>query len=236
LDSLKHVVDSLDLHGDMAVASRNTAFDAPLLARYDSANTGRSFYSYLALRGFNIPAGTRVDTCMPDTSGSGIDSMGIKFIVCFVKIGLTAPSALGTCPLGYFVGFAPTDLAPPSQMSQRQVNAFQDSNLIIVTNTPAIERLALAGTPEKLSIKVSPNPARGAVSLAYYLPKEMAGQPVEVAVYNIKGARVYVNNGVGIAGWNRSTCLKAGTLPSGTYVAKIRAGNQSVSRTLVIMK
>jgi hypothetical protein len=236
--SYKPVVDSLDNAGKMTTATRSSGFDAGLVANWDTLHTGRLFYAYLGRQGFNIPARTRVDTCIASDSGSSsmVDSTGIKYVGCFIKISLTAPAAIGTYNLAYFAGFDPGNLTPPAMGAQKSYNAIKDSNIIIVTHTPAVEKRELALAPQKLTLNVSPNPVRGSAVLSYYLPKELDGQPVQLSVYNVNGTKVMMKNSIGTTGWNRTVTLSGNALPSGTYLAKIQAGRQGISRTLVIMK
>jgi Secretion system C-terminal sorting domain len=76
---------------------------------------------------------------------------------------------------------------------------------------------------------VSPNPSAG----AYHVELEgFAGQSVEIEVYDLQGRSLYHRNAE-LAGGHLQTQLDLSGQPAGTYLLRLRAGDQLLSRTLV---
>jgi hypothetical protein len=87
--------------------------------------------------------------------------------------------------------------------------------------------------PEELAVSVSPNPFNPSTVLSYKL---QAASHVKVVVCNVAGRKVTtLVDGWREAGSHQAT-WDASNLPSGIYLAKITANNESQTQKLILMK
>ena len=84
-----------------------------------------------------------------------------------------------------------------------------------------------------VSLSLTPNPARDALSLAFTLPRAM---PTEVAVIDAEGAvRLTVPRALRPAGPNRVR-LALGAIPAGVYFVRLDASGVAVTRKLLVVR
>ena len=89
-------------------------------------------------------------------------------------------------------------------------------------------------TPEWLALSGAvPNPVRSAARVRYSLPERT---DVTLAVYDLMGRKVAtLAAGARSAGTHRAR-LEGTSLPSGTYVVRLRAGEVQKSRRITVVK
>jgi len=92
----------------------------------------------------------------------------------------------------------------------------------------------LEEVPQKAALqRPAPNPVSGQAILEYALPEE---REVTIKVYDVLGRQVAIlAEGTKEAGRHRAT-LEASQLPSGTYFARMRAGQFQKTRRVVIVR
>ncbi len=129
-----------------------------------------------------------------------------------------------------------------------QFTAGQDArmDMMVTTYKPSLinapiaqsarEPEALAGTPAigRVEFRGSmPNPFRDETMLRYALPR---AAHVTLAVYNVAGQKVAtLVDGDEPAG-ERTAAFRAGTLPAGTYFARLTVGGEQVVRSLRLVR
>ncbi len=99
-------------------------------------------------------------------------------------------------------------------------------------------RMGVAGVVESLRLDpVSPNPARGAFTLAYALPRD---ERVRVTVHDVQGREVAILlDGAARRGWYRLSWngrAASGTLPSGVYFVRLASASTSLSRAITLTR
>ncbi len=77
-----------------------------------------------------------------------------------------------------------------------------------------------------------PNPFNAVTTFCYEIPEE---SPVQIAIYNIAGERVFEDEGFKHAGTHMFR-FDAGDLPSGAYFCRLSAAGQTVERRVVLIK
>jgi len=83
----------------------------------------------------------------------------------------------------------------------------------------------------EFSLSVNPNPARGALSVHYDVPRE--GR-VSVAVYDASGRLVRLLADGDVAPGRYEAALGRGTLPAGVYFCTLASGEKRISRKVVL--
>jgi|GEM_PF-4742965 hypothetical protein len=169
--------------------------------------------------------------------------------------GFEVQRSVTSNPVGFTtIGFVPgnnttlerhdytyTDTAPPSgktyyRLKQVDLNgAFEYSGLVsIEITTSIIAGVGEGNTPTAFVLDQNyPNPFNPTTTVSYGLPKEA---PVSLVIYNTLGERVLgYELGVRAKGLHAFT-LDASTLPSGTYVYRVTAGNFVGTKTMVVLK
>ncbi|HLA62818.1 MAG TPA: T9SS type A sorting domain-containing protein, partial [Rhodothermales bacterium] len=84
-----------------------------------------------------------------------------------------------------------------------------------------------------LALTASPNPARGATTLAFVLPE--AG-PVTVSVFDALGRRVAALVDGPLGAGAHTLRLDTAALPAGVYVARVTAGTQAATHRLTVVR
>ena len=93
--------------------------------------------------------------------------------------------------------------------------------------TPRVVEFALAG----------PNPVRGPSMVAFGIPASMAGQWLEISIFDLAGRRVRtLQAGAARAGRFRVPWNEASSLPSGAYFLSMRLGQETRSRKFVLIR
>ena len=94
--------------------------------------------------------------------------------------------------------------------------------------------------PASIELTISgPNPSRGTAQIGFAIPAANAGEPYELAAFDVGGRRVItIARGVAEVGrrivtWDRGA---DGSLPSGTYFLRLRVGAETRTATLVLTR
>jgi phosphodiesterase/alkaline phosphatase D-like protein len=97
-----------------------------------------------------------------------------------------------------------------------------------------MEALRLEGRPEAFRVEGNyPNPFSGRTTIEYALPEERA---VEIVVYDVLGRRVRTVVEAEQEAGRHSATVEARGLTSGTYFYRVRAGQQTETGQLVIVR
>ena len=84
-----------------------------------------------------------------------------------------------------------------------------------------------------LTFEAHPNPARGATGIRYFLPKK---ETVTLDIYDLSGRRIRrLSEGIQAAGDHNLT-WSGDEAPAGVYFLRIRAGGESATRRVVLLK
>ncbi|MEM6645891.1 MAG: T9SS type A sorting domain-containing protein, partial [Bacteroidota bacterium] len=78
-----------------------------------------------------------------------------------------------------------------------------------------------------------PNPFNPSTNIGFTVPQ---ASPVSLVVYDLLGRPVQTLVDGTVAAGAHEVVFEAGNLPSGTYVYRLQAGGQTLTRTLVLMK
>ena len=87
------------------------------------------------------------------------------------------------------------------------------------------------GGPNESQLSVSPNPNNGAATISYILPR--GSEKGDIIIYNLSGKEVkqyVVDNAFG------SLTLSTADLPSGIYLYQLKAGNNSQTKKMIVIK
>jgi hypothetical protein len=85
--------------------------------------------------------------------------------------------------------------------------------------------------PRRLTLEVSPNPARGALSVSYAVPQQAQAS---VGIYDIGGRLVRSLSGGEVAPGRYEARLPARALPAGVYFCTLDNGTKRISRKVVL--
>jgi hypothetical protein len=109
----------------------------------------------------------------------------------------------------------------------------QDTLLVKCDRTLGVERLD-GSVPEEFTLKQNfPNPFNPITTIEFAVPYEA---DVDLALYDMSGRHLRdLGSGTYSAGTYRVT-LDGTALPSGTYVYRLRAGGQDISRRMLLLK
>jgi len=169
--------------------------------------------------------------------------------------GFEVQRSITSNPIGFTtIGFVPgnnttlerhdyayTDATPPTgrvyyRLKQVDLNgAFEYSGVVsIEIAIGTVSGVGEGNTPTAFVLNQNyPNPFNPTTTVSYGLPKEA---PVSLVLYNTLGERVLgYDLGVQPQGMHAFT-LDAATLPSGTYVYRITAGDFMGTKTMVVLK
>lgn len=148
---------------------------------------------------------------------------------------IEAGSGLGTSPgrnRAYFIKSNP-DGSWPSTYSLGEHTFQPEGALPFETNTVAVEQVG-SDLPAAVTLQPNyPNPFSSSTSFEYTLTDQ---SDVRLSVYNVIGQKVaVVVDAVQPAGTFKAN-FEAGTLSSGTYFVRLEAGNQTITRSIVLVK
>jgi len=92
--------------------------------------------------------------------------------------------------------------------------------------------------PKQLRVSLGPNPLRAgsAISCTIHCPDSAKGENMEIAIFNIKGQRLYHTNKQVLATSEFSTIIPIPTLASGLYLCKVKVGEQEKVSKFTILK
>ncbi|RTQ52139.1 T9SS type A sorting domain-containing protein [Hymenobacter gummosus] len=131
-------------------------------------------------------------------------------------------------------GIFTTDVIP--QISGQTTALGADPNFTTIAGTQALAYVIGTGVlakheqvATKLQFGVYPNPANGAARVSYVVPG--AQQNVELAVYNAMGQRV---RDLAAGSQTGPQQYSLANLSAGTYLVKLRVGDQSTSQKVVV--
>jgi len=89
---------------------------------------------------------------------------------------------------------------------------------------------------EDVSLRLSPNPANASTKIIYSLPETgINGAPVTVEIVNSIGKCIKKLSAENMSGGNNETEVETGSFQSGIYYCRLKAGNISIVRKLVII-
>jgi hypothetical protein len=217
---LAHFLDSISAL--MTSPQPVTGFDQTITTVYGTGN--RQVTSFLGLDPINVPAGTQTDTTI---SLSGF-TVYAKLVGCLVRLSVTTGSTTGDFPLGYFIGFRPHSIN-----GANLENAFSDSNMITITLPAA---LSDPGAPRLLTgagFRVAPQPLTPGSPLSCYVPgNQLAGQGT-ISLFDTRGTCQASSPVTVKDGWNQ---LNLRQLNSGMYTIRFKAGNQEITRHIIIAR
>ncbi|MEZ4697154.1 MAG: T9SS type A sorting domain-containing protein [Rhodothermales bacterium] len=132
----------------------------------------------------------------------------------------------------YFIKSNP-DGSWPSTYSLGEHTFQPEGALPFETNTVAVEQVG-SDLPAAVTLQPNyPNPFSSSTSFEYTLTDQ---SDVRLSVYNVIGQKVaVVVDAVQPAGTFKAN-FEAGTLSSGTYFVRLEAGNQTITRSIVLVK
>jgi len=201
-----------------------------------NADSAGQWAGYRGSLGLNIPAGTVMDTFFIDTAGTlGFDTIGITFIPLFVYVTLKAGSVAGEYPVFYYGKSGP--MPDPLDTSSLNIDAGDFVFFRVRVGPIAVENLPLLSGSRGLWLDAFPNPAPGAVSVRFSVPEHA---PAGLEVYSVNGALVKKLpageiRAPGIAAWNGRD-QKDNRVHPGTYVLRLNAGSQCISKQVQIVR
>jgi len=105
---------------------------------------------------------------------------------------------------------------------------------LVVGSSSYVEEQRGEVVPEALTLEAYPNPARQQATLRYGLPEE---RTVEITVYDVLGRRVaQVTDGQRRPAGRYRAEIGADRLPSGMYFIRMKAGGETKTRKLTVIK
>ncbi len=98
------------------------------------------------------------------------------------------------------------------------------------TNSEVVNR----ETPDRLQLNQNyPNPFNPVTTIGFALP---AASDIHLSVYNMLGQQVAVLMNEHVSAGQHSVSFDAGNLASGTYIYRLQAGEQVMTRSLTLVK
>lgn len=155
--------------------------------------------------------------------------------------GFSVVSRQGPASIQYFAqGFDTLQVASEEEGVDSSPSTF-DSGVTGTTIGPDVQSVTgvaqsePTGQPTAYFLPAAPNPARGSVSFAYYLPRSTE---VQVTVFDVRGRRIdTVRLGKQPAGYHATTWNPARAVASGVYFYRLSVdGRQIDERKLVLVR
>jgi hypothetical protein len=136
----------------------------------------------------------------------------------FCDIAVSAPFEEGIWPMHNFTGY---------------VFVYGGNGQMVAGDDP----LAPAA-PEQIRVSLSPNPLRAgnAINCTIHCPDSAKGENMEIAIFNIKGQKLYHTNEQVLATSGFRTSIPVSTLASGLYLCKVKVGVQEKVTKFTILK
>jgi 1,4-alpha-glucan branching enzyme len=119
-----------------------------------------------------------------------------------------------------------TSTAQPVDLQPGEYRLYANQPIDLPIPTEAREQLR----PGTFRLSIAPNPTSGPVLLTYVLPE---AADVLIEIFNLQGQRLHAElAGRQLTGWHGVEIDRA--WPSGTYVAKLTAGNRVEAQTFIV--
>jgi hypothetical protein len=139
-----------------------------------------------------------------------------------------------TIPLVY-ADMDPQDVTQPVQFKYIQDFSFNDADFVLPTGNPPISPVGVVEPPKYNITEVSqnyPNPFNASSNIIVTL---VNSSDLSLKIYNLTGQTVMEVDKGNVAAGSYTFIIDGSTLKAGTYFYTVTAGNQKVTRKMVIM-
>jgi len=136
----------------------------------------------------------------------------------FCDIAVSAPFEQGEWPMHNFTGY---------------VFVYGGNGQMVAGDDPLAPH-----APEQLRVSLSPNPLRAgsAINCTIHCRDSAKGENMEIAIFNIKGQRLYHTSEQALATSEFSTSIPVPNLASGLYLCKVKVGEHEKVTKFTIIK